>query len=42
MWSGKGMQMLCIVPFGILCLSTIKMMFVKILLAVGMLLGIVV
>ena len=41
MWSGKGMQLLCILPFGILCLSAIRM-FVKILLAVCMLVGILV
>ena len=32
--SGKNMQLLCILPFGILCLSAI--MFVKIILAVCM------
>ena len=42
MWSGKSLQLLCISPFGILCLSAIRMMFVNILLAVCMLLGIVV
>ena len=42
MWSSKSMQLLCILPFDILCLSAIKMMFVKILLAVCMLVGIVV
>ena len=36
MSSGKSMQLLCILPFGMLCLSAISMMFVKILLAVGM------
>ena len=39
MWSGKSMQLLCILPFGMLCLSAISMMFVNILLAVCMLLG---
>ena len=34
MWSGKSRKLLCILPFGILCLSAIKMMFVKIILAV--------
>ena len=34
MSSGKSLQLLCIFPFGMLCLSTISMMFVKILLAV--------
>ena len=29
MWSVKSMQMLCILPFGMLCLSAISMMFVK-------------
>ena len=43
MWSGKIMQLLCIVvPFGIFCLSAIRMMFVKIILVVCMLVGIVV
>ena len=37
-----SLQLLCILPFGILCLPAIKMMFVKILLAVCMLVGIVV
>ena len=31
---GKSLQLLCIMPFGMVCLSTISMMFVKILLAV--------
>ena len=34
MSSGKSLQLLCIFPFGMLCLSVISMMFVKILLAV--------
>ena len=42
MWSGKSMQMLCILPFSMLCLSDISMMFVQILLAVCMLVGMVV
>ena len=42
MWSDKSLQCLCILTFGILCLSAIKMMFVKIILAVCMLVGIVV
>ena len=42
MWSSKSQQLLCILPFGILCLSAIRMMFVKIILAVCMLVGIVV
>ena len=29
MWSGKSLQLLCIFPFGMLCLSAISMMFVK-------------
>ena len=33
---------LCILPFGMLCLSAISMMFVKIMLAVCMLVGMVV
>ena len=36
MWSGKSLQLLCILPFGMLCLSAISMMFVNILLAVCM------
>ena len=39
---GKSLQLLCILPFGMLCLSAISMMFVKILLAVCMLVGMVV
>ena len=42
MWSGKSLQLLCILPFDMLCLSAIMMMFVKIILAVCMLVGIVV
>ena len=34
MSSGKSLQLLCILPFGMLCLSAISMMFVEILLAV--------
>ena len=41
-WSGKSLQLLCILPFGMLCLSAIIMMFVKIMLAVCMLVGMVV
>ena len=29
MWSYKSLQLLCILPFGMLCLSAISMMFVK-------------
>ena len=42
MSSGKSLQLLCILSFGMLCLSAISMMFVKILLAVCMLVGMVV
>ena len=42
MSSGKSLQLLCIFPFGMLCLSAISMMFVKILLAVCILVGIVI
>ena len=42
MWSGKSLQLLCILPFGMLCLFAISMMFVKMLLAVCMLVGMVV
>ena len=42
MSSGKSLQLLCILPFGILCIYVISMMFVKILLAVCMLVGMVV
>ena len=41
-WSGKSRQLLCILSFGMLCLSASSMMFVKIMLAVCMLVGIVV
>ena len=39
MSSGKSLQLLCVLPFGMLCLSAISMMFVKILWAVCMLVG---
>ena len=42
MSSGKSLQLLCILPFGMLCMSAISMMFVKILLAVCMFVGMVV
>ena len=42
MSSGKSLQLLYILPFGMFCLSAISMMFVKILLAVCMLVGMVV
>ena len=41
MWSGKSLQSLCILPVSMLCLSAISM-FVKIMLAVCMLVGMVV
>ena len=34
--SGKSLQLLCILPFRMMCLSAISMMFVKIMLAVCM------
>ena len=40
-WLGKILQMLCILPVSILYLSAIRIMFVKILLTVYMLVGIV-
>ena len=42
MWSSKSLQLLCILLFGMLCLSAISMMFVKFMLAVCMLVGMVV
>ena len=42
MWSGKSLPLLLILPFGMVCLSAISMMFVKIMLAVCMLVGMVV
>ena len=42
MMSVKSLQLLCIFPFGMLCLSAIIMMFVKIMLALYMLVGMVV
>ena len=41
MWSSKSLQLLCILPFGMLCLYAISRMFVKIMLAVCMLVGMV-
>ena len=41
MSSGKSLQLLCILPFGILYVSAISMMFVKIMLAVCILVGMV-
>ena len=42
MSAGKSLQLLCILPFGMLCLPAISMMFVKLMLAVCILLGMVV
>ena len=42
MSSDKSLQLLSILPFGLLCLSAISMMFVKILLAGCILVGMVV
>ena len=42
MSSGKSLQLLCILPFGMLCFSVISMMFVNILLVVCILLGMVI
>ena len=42
MSSGKTLQLLCILPFGMLCLSAISMMSVKILIAVCIVVGMVV
>ena len=42
MFSGKNLQLLCILLFGMLCLSAISIMFVKIMLAVCILVGMVV
>ena len=42
MWSGKSLKLLCILPIGILCFSAIRMIFVKIILVVCMMVGIVV
>ena len=36
MWSDERLQLLCILPFGILCLSAIRMILVEILFAVCM------
>ena len=41
MLSDKSLQLLCILPFGKLCLSVNRMMFVNILLVVCMFVGIV-
>ena len=42
MSSDKSLQLLCTLPFGMLCLSAISMMFVNIVLAVCILVGMVV
>ena len=39
LWSGKSLQLLCILPFGMVCLSAISMMFVKFILSVCILVG---
>ena len=41
LWSGKSLQLLCIFPFRMLCLSAISMMSVKMMLEVCMLVGMV-
>ena len=41
MWSGMSLQLLCTLPFRIICLSATRIMFVKIVLVVCMLAGIV-
>ena len=41
-WPGKCLQFLCILPFGMLCLAAISMIFVNIMLEVCMLVGMVV
>ena len=41
MWSGKSLQLLCILSIDMVYLSAISTMFVKIMLAVCMLLGMV-
>ena len=38
----KSLQLLCILPFGMLCLFAISMVFVKVLLSVCILVGMVV
>ena len=42
MWSGKSLHLLCILPFGMWCLSASRIMLVNILFAVCMDVGIVV
>ena len=42
MSSGNSLQLLCILPFSMLCVSAISMMFVKIMLAVCVFVGMVV
>ena len=41
MWSGKSLQLLCILPFGVLCLSAIRMVFLKIILEMCLFVGVV-
>ena len=42
MWSGNSLQLLFIFPCGMFCVSAISMMFVQIMLAVCILVGMVV
>ena len=42
MWLSKSLQFICILPFDMVCLSAISMMFVQIMLAECMLVGMVV
>ena len=42
MSSGNSLQLLYLIPFGMVCLCTISMMFVNIMLAVCILVGMVV
>ena len=42
MWSGKCLQLLCIVPFGIFCMSASRMRFVIIITVVCILVGMMV
>ena len=42
MWLDKSLQLMCVLPFGMLCLSAISLMFVKIMLAVYILVCMVV
>ena len=42
MLSSKSLQLLCILPFSMMCMCAISMMFVKVMFAVCMLVGMVV